>query len=392
MIRTPARLCVYTAAALALFAPLAAQEQPGGFTLPQPTPTPTPAPAGPADERAGVSIPPRSVPAPRIEPRAVLTPQPVPPTIVSPLPTARSTPRPAIISPTPRPAPTSSGIPLPAAPDGPVAVPETEPATVPDSVPLPLPEASGAATPTLPAATPAPSFALPDWWLWAAGGLIGLAVLGAGLLLRRRRAPKVLRLAARPPGMGRDAPAADPATSHAPAASATELVPANALAISLDVVGATRSVMMFTLQYRLTLANRTAHAVGDVSLAVELACARRGASNGASPGAAQKLEQITRIGPHQTRTFTGEVQLPLSQIAPLRQGNLTLFIPLAHVTLEGEGQPAFARSFVIGTPSAAGTGRLHPIRLDIPPGSIPDLRAQSITIPVAANPSVSAAA
>ncbi len=150
--------------------------------------------------------------------------------------------------------------------------------------------------------------------------------------------------------------------------------------------------MMFTLQYRLSLANRAAHAVSDISVAVELACARRGAGNAASPGAAQQLETIARIGPHQTVAVTGEVQLPLSQIAPLRQGNLALFIPMAHVTLEGNGQPAFARSFVIGTPSAASTGRLHPIRLDVPPGSILDLRAQSVTIPATTSAAVSAAA
>lgn len=149
----------------------------------------------------------------------------------------------------------------------------------------------------------------------------------------------------------------------------------------LEVTGATRSVMMFTLHYRLTLANRTGQAVSDVNLAVLLACARAGAQNTAAPGAAQQLDRVERIGPYQNLALTGAVQLPLSAIAPLRQGRTPLFIPLAHVTLEADGQTAVTRSFVIGTPSAAGTGRLHPIPLDTPPGSVNGLMAQRVAMP-----------
>jgi hypothetical protein len=153
------------------------------------------------------------------------------------------------------------------------------------------------------------------------------------------------------------------------------------LDLALDVTGATRSVMMFTLAYRLTLANRTDHAVSGLGVAVQLACARSGVSNAAAPGTAQLLDLIDRIGPQQSRSLSGEVQIPLSAIAPLRQGKQPLFIPLVHITLEGEGQQALTRSFVIGVPSTASAARLHPIRLDTPPGSIPGLRAQMVDVP-----------
>jgi Meckel syndrome type 1 protein len=149
------------------------------------------------------------------------------------------------------------------------------------------------------------------------------------------------------------------------------------LNLTLEVTGATRSVMMFTLEYRLTIANRTARAANDLALGVALACARRGRENGVSPTVAR----VERIGPHQSRSVTGKAQLPLSAIAPLRQGQLPLFIPLAHVSIAGEGQTALTRSFVIGTPSTA--GRVHPIPLDTPPGAIPGLTAQVVTIPPA---------
>jgi hypothetical protein len=199
----------------------------------------------------------------------------------------------------------------------------------------------------------------------------GLAALGLGALLWRRRKPKALRLAAPPEGMTKPAiPLAD-----------APLRTAAALDVVLEVTGATRSLMMFTLHYRLTLANRTGQAVSDVNLAVLLACARTGADHAAAAGAAQQLERFDRIGPHQNLALTGAVQLPLSAIAPLHQGRRPLFIPLAHVTLEADGQSAVTRCFVIGTPSAAGTGRLHPIPLDTPPGSINGLMAQRIAVP-----------
>ena len=128
-------------------------------------------------------------------------------------------------------------------------------------------------------------------------------------------------------------------------------------------------------------------AVGDLNSALRLACARAGVAP--SPGAAQGLSRIDRIGPHQARSLTGTVQLPLTAIAPLRQGQTPLFIPLAHVTLEGESLPAQVRTFVIGTPSPS--GRVHPIALDVPPGGIPGLIAQAVTVPPASATAAAAA-
>lgn len=358
---------LFVALSASLPAPLSAQTQPGGFTLPPPSPTPTPAPQGPEDERAGVAIPPRSVPAPQITPAPVLTPEPLP------LPRPRAAPS---ATPT-RPAPALALSPAPEASASTAPDPAVEPAPLPSpSDPLTLPTAAPLTAP----ANPAPSLiapmdtvpaipGLPDWWPWAAGGLGVLAALGLGGLMLRRRKPKVLRLAASPPGMANDAPAPEPARAD------------RALDVVLEVTGATRSVMTFTLHYRLTLANRAGYAINDVNVAALLASARRGTDNAAAPGAAQRLERIDRLGPHQNLALTGDVQLPLSAIAPLFQGQVPMFIPLVHITLESDGQSALTRSFVIGTPNAAGTGRLHPILLNTPPGSISGLAAQRIAVP-----------
>jgi hypothetical protein len=214
---------------------------------------------------------------------------------------------------------------------------------------------------------------LPKWWPYAAGALGVLALLGGGMLAWRRR-PGVLRLAA-PPSMAEAAPATD--------------LPR--IDLTLEITGATRSVMMFTLNYRVILANRSERAACDLALAVQLACARAAPQgNGTPAGAAQALARIERIGPHQARSIAGEVQLPLAAVLPLRQGSRPLFVPLVHITIESESQRALTRSFVIGTPSASGAARVHPIPLDQPPGTVPGLIAQPIAVP--AVPPASAAA
>jgi hypothetical protein len=365
------RLALASALAVAAAAaPLAAQQT---FSLPPASPSPTPAPAGPADERAGVAIPPRAVP--RVQPTAAPSPQVQPLAIPSATPQAAPAPRegapPARAS-----APSATGA-LPAAaslPGGDAAAGPQAPPT--QQAPVPSAPAASGAAPPLPGppapaeeAASAPSLSaasLPAWWPYAAGGLGALVLLGgAGLLLSRRK-PRPLRLAA--PGTGTGTPPAGPPP--------VDTAPPR-LDLALEVTGATRSVMMFTLEYRLTIANRSERAVGDLHTALQLACARAGAAP--SPGAAQALAVIDRIGPQQARSVTGTVQLPLSAIAPLRQGQTPLFIPLAHVTLEAESLPAQARTFVVGTPSAS--GRVHPIALDVPPGGIAGLVAQAVALP-----------
>ncbi len=397
MIRLPARpvpsarkrgpaVALAAGVALACGAPptsrLAAQQT---FSLPPSSPSPTPAPAGPADERAGVAIPPRPVPTAR--PTATPAPAPAPAPTVAP--SSAPAPAPGAALPAaPRPTPTAAPNTTPnAGQPRPALTPQATPGTVPEAsatlAPAPQdtappPGTAGAPLTLPPNAAPQAEetttdtiIALPEWPMIAAAGGLGVAVLlGGAALLRRRRKPKVPRLAAHPA-------AAAPESVTAPDLSD--------LVLKLDVTSATRSVMMFTLGYRLTIANRSGKAVNDLTSAAQLVCARASAavagSNGPSVGSAQALGGIERIGPHQARSISGEVQLPLSAIQPLRQGSTPLFVPLVHVTLEAEGQRAVTRTFVIGTPSAS--GRVHPIPMDQGPGGITGLVAQGIAVPPA---------
>ena len=354
-----------TAAALALTAPLLAQQQSSTFTLPEATPTPSPAPAGPADERAGVAIPPRA--APIAAPSPVIQPLPSPSAARSPSPSPRDilTPSPSA---TPRPAPQV----IASAPSAPATAPAAAPSDSAAGDPLTLPPAGPQVVPAAPATTPSvavgdPLFDLADWWPLVAGALAAIAALSGFAAWRRRRKPTVVRLAS--------------LVDTADTAASTTMVDAPRLDLTLEIVSATRSVMMFTVQYRLNIANRSDRAVTDLAADVQLACARASAGAAPSAGAAQTAAGIARVGPQQARSITGTVQMPLSAIAPLRQGQTPLFVPLVHVTLEGENLPAQARTFVIGTPSPS--GRVHPILLDVPPGAIAGLVAQAVSLPPA---------
>ncbi|MFM7378092.1 MAG: hypothetical protein ACKO1O_08205 [Erythrobacter sp.] len=365
--RSPARRApAMRALALALplvaaAAPLAAQQT---FSLPPSSPAPTPTPAGPSDERAGVAIPPRAAgtAAPTAPPTAAPSPQVQPLAIPSATAAPQRTPAPRASAPSA----TTPSAADPALSAGPTAGAKGSAAPQPSAPVAPGAAPPLASTPADAGTPPASAWSLPVWWPFAAGGLGALLLLGAiAFVLGRHRKTRPLRLAA--PGAGATA-AADPATQEPPR-----------IDLALEITAASRSLMMFTLEYRLTIANRSARAVGDLNTAMKLACARAGAAP--SSGAAQGLASVDRIGPHQARSLTGTLQLPLSAIAPLRQGQTPLFVPLVHVTLEGEGLPAQVRSFVIGTPSAS--GRVHPIALDVPPGGIAGLVAQPVAIPPA---------
>ena len=331
-------------AALMLAAPLApvvaAQDQTAEAPAPAPAPASTPAASAPVEMVSTPVIQP--LPSPR--PSA---------------PTARPAARVAAPAPIPAPSPSAQASLAPTLPDA------TPTGTATSGAPLTLPPLDPPAAPAaeLPSsALGAPAF---DWRWLVAGGLLIASMIGA-LLLWRRRPPKVPRLAA-PPALASDTDdAAEPPR----------------IAISLDIPGASRSVMMFTLRYRLTLENRSDRAVNRLSVAVQLSSARRGASNAAPLAAAQALVPVDRIGPHQSRIISGEVQMPLAEITPVMQGQTPLFIPLLHVTIEGEGQSALARSFVIGPPGQ-GAGRLQPLLLAAPPGSLPDMLARMIDPPPA---------
>lgn len=134
---------------------------------------------------------------------------------------------------------------------------------------------------------------------------------------------------------------------------------------------------MLTLECHVSLANRSDKGVRDLVLSGALICAQRSAQESAAIELSQ-VQRVERIGPQQSRALSFDLQLPISDVQPIRQGQTPVFIPMAEIALEGQTITATKRSYVVGTPSASWAGRLHPIALNTPPGRIEGLRTRLV--------------
>lgn len=150
------------------------------------------------------------------------------------------------------------------------------------------------------------------------------------------------------------------------------------VALRLDIKSASRSLMRMSVEFTLEIVNRTDHAVRDLNVAGELSTAREGAAGPAPVDKTQHLTKVDRIAPRQSRRVSGTLQLLMSEITAIRQNGNPVVIPLIHFRLGTANQPAIKRTFVVGTPSATSTTRVHPLLFDGPPGGLPPLRAQLI--------------
>lgn len=392
------RLWLGLAACAVISAPLIAQDQSGQITLPSPTPTTaaTSAPQGPVDERAGVPIAPRLIVAPQPE----ASPTEAPASAPSPAPTASPTPAPDATASAPSPSQTQAPAPVRQSPSEPrpsqtpqassPAISQSAPADV--SAPIASePVSEGSAAPgfsengtfAADSALEIPSSdagmddpetvgtETPSWLIALAAVLALLGALGWWLWRKRQSATKAPSTIQPPIVKSEPVETMDGSetTIALPIAAKPEM------ALELKIASASRSMMMFTLDYRLNIANRGDRALRDLEVSAKLVCARHGSAVSATPPPIQPVE---RIGPHQSRTISGSLQLPLREIQPMQQGSKPLFIPLINITIAAAGQPARTHKFVAGMPSAAHSTRLHPIPLDGPPGGIAGLRANEI--------------
>lgn len=233
-----------------------------------------------------------------------------------------------------------------------------------------------------------------SWLAWVLALLVALVAAVGGLLWRRKQGSadaspaKPVNAAAMTAGVRKVIAdrQANVAAKQSPAKTAAAQSKAAAgppkLNLQVGIVAASRSVMKFTAQYRIEVRNRSDFAVRGITVDPVLSSARR--DTALKPGShGAELHMIERIGPHQTRTVTGELQMPWSEVSAFRQANTPVFVPMLLVTLAAKGLKSETRSFVIGTPSAASSARLHPIALNTPPGGMTGLRAQEVKEPAA---------
>ncbi|WP_100260705.1 hypothetical protein [Qipengyuania seohaensis] len=332
------------------------------FQLPpsNPTPTPTPQVQGPVDDEAPLTTRPRVIetarptPAPtrQATPAAQATPRPTP--TITPEPVIDTAPQRAPTQ-TPvvgsaRPAPPASQAPTDVIPDP--APAETEatispPGTV--SPPIIEPIAPGAQEDAA-AEDQAGGFS----WAFVLAALAGLIALGLALFAWQRK-----RASAPPPRIERPVVSPKQAPAAAPVAKPVQL--------KVEAIKLTLSFANATLDYRVSVLNRSTSAMSGVAVSADLVSAHGDLpveQQVASPG--QDLPQqhvFERIAPGQSVRFEGKIQLPIANVRPLRQGDMALLVPLLRVKVsDARGEPK-VQTFVVGQGEANG-GRVAPFRLD----------------------------
>jgi hypothetical protein len=209
---------------------------------------------------------------------------------------------------------------------------------------------------------------VPVDWRWLAGLGGALAALLVGIFLWRRRQSRTA-----PPEIERPVVGVAPAPVTIPAAEV--------LQIRCEAEKLTRSAMFATLQYRLTLINRTEGPLNGVAIGLDLVSAHAGApmeEQVATPGTTLATRHtLARIAPRQTLAVEGQVQLPLSEAQVIRQGSHPLLVPLLRVRVDGAGDGALVKTFVVGQ-GVPGAGRVQPFRLDEPPRSYAPLAQREL--------------
>lgn len=99
---------------------------------------------------------------------------------------------------------------------------------------------------------------------------------------------------------------------------------------------------------------------------------------------AEPGHQLGSLGPGETVSLTGQSQLPIAAIRPVRSGNASLFVPLARfrmTALDAE-RPAFVstRIFIIGESPEQPGQRLRPIRIDRGPRTLSRISQREVEL------------
>jgi hypothetical protein len=344
-------------AALLLAASGHAQSSVSDYRLP-PAPSASPAPEGPVDREHPVAAPSSTAPvAPeRSAPQISLPAEPEAPRPVA-------VPRSATRSPQPAQSPVAAE---------PQAVLPTAVPTTPEIIEAPSPAAT-----LLPESPAVPAGGGTNWWALALGAAAFAVALAA--LFWRRRKPVEHTYQAEEPDEPAAAlpPAALPPVSRpaAPKPSPRTVAEDGPLALMLEPQSLRLSFVYATLTYRIELTNRTGGTLTALRVSADLTSghASQPVWQQLSPLASELGERhvAAKLAPGEVLTLTGELQLPLAEVLPLRAASAAMFAPLARFHVEGRrdgGAPIVeARVFTFGQPSPRGGDTMEAIRLDLGP-------------------------
>ncbi len=151
---------------------------------------------------------------------------------------------------------------------------------------------------------------------------------------------------------------------------------------TLEVERLTRSMMALTLNFRVTIANRSDRAVRDLAVSADMVSARRNlpVEQQVATIAAQlpPIATVERVGPHQSAVVSGELRLPISEIELFQQGQVPLCVPLARLRVDNPQVEPLLRTFLIGLGTGSVGARVHPLPLNGPPSGYEGALAKAL--------------
>jgi hypothetical protein len=223
-------------------------------------------------------------------------------------------------------------------------------------------------------------------WL-GAGALLTLLLAGIGIILRRRRHSDGIDDAE----YGEDPPlpvAETPMPTLRTPIARTPLTPSQ-VKLVFEPQRLTMALINATLAYRLSLTNLGDAAIGPVSIAGDIISAHASLGEGkqllSGVEGAEPGHQLPSLDPGESISLTGELQLPITAIRPVRSGDASLFVPLARfcMTVLNGGRPPLVctKIFIIGESPEQPEQRLRPIRIDKGPRTLSRISQRELELP-----------
>lgn len=202
------------------------------------------------------------------------------------------------------------------------------------------------------------------WWLLPAALLGGLVVW---FVLARRRGAVGAE-----PEFIRPSPAGEALRDEPPVAPAIAAIPptptdADPLDLIFEPLRFSVTLVNATLQYGLTLTNRSAMPLAPIHVAADMIAAHASlpeeAQLGLDGSGLELRHELASLAPGESAQVRGELRLPLAAVTPIRAGSAALLVPLVRLRVEGAGSTR-TTALVVGEPGASPGGPLRPFRLD----------------------------
>ncbi len=170
-------------------------------------------------------------------------------------------------------------------------------------------------------------------------------------------------------------PAAEPVIFSELPSNAEEAIHGAPLGLNLAARRLSATLMNTVLDYELVVSNNSYDTIGPIMIGGDMI-----AAHASLPTRAQleltghsiaPLHTVPTLLPGKTVVLNGQLRLALAAITPIRNGNASLFVPLARFRAEAlrKGQPPVVvnQTSVIGESQGDETAALKPFRLDLGP-------------------------